>query len=67
MKLKTIRKNKKLTQADLAEQTGINLRMLQYYEQGYKDINNASGITLYKIAQALECSIEDLLEIKKEG
>jgi transcriptional regulator with XRE-family HTH domain len=61
-KLKRIREEKNITQSKLSEVSGVNLRILQYYEQGYKDINNAKGITLYKIAQALECKIEDLLE-----
>ena len=61
-KLKTIRESKEMSQSKLAEISGVNLRILQYYEQGYKDINKAQGITLLKIAQALECNIEDLLE-----
>ncbi len=62
MKLKEIRTSKGLTRQDLAEASGVNVRMIQYYEQGYKDINGAAGITLYRIAQALGCQIEDLLE-----
>lgn len=62
MKLKDIRTAKGITRQALAEASGVNIRMLQYYEQGYKDINGAAGITLYRIAQALGCRIEDLLE-----
>ena len=64
--LKDIRERANLSQAKLAEISGSNVRMIQYYEQGVKDINKAQGITLYKIAQALNCKMEDLLEIKKE-
>ena len=64
--LKRIRESRELTQSQLAEASGVNLRLLQYYEQGYKDINKAQALTVYKIAQALESPIEDLLEIKKE-
>ena len=64
--LKKIREDQNITQSKLAEVSGVNIRILQYYEQGYKDINKAQAITLYKIAQALDCKIEDLLEIKKE-
>lgn len=53
---------KRITQKDLAERSGVNIRMIQYYEQGYKDINAASALTVYKIAQALECTVEDLIE-----
>lgn len=61
--LKRIRKDRKITQATLAESAGVNLRTLQDYEQGAKDINGVRGITLYKLAQALNCTVEDLLEL----
>ena len=61
--LKKIREDKNITQTKLAEASGVNLRILQYYEQGYKDINKAQAVTLHKIAQALECKVEDLLEL----
>lgn len=60
--LKKIREEKNITQAKLSEISGVNLQMIQKYEQGVKDINKAQGITLHNIAQALECTIEDLLE-----
>lgn len=65
-KLKEIRKSKNMTQSQLSDISGVSLRMIQYYEQGSKDINKVAGITLYKLAQALKCNVEDLLEIKKE-
>ena len=61
--LKRIREEKNITQAKLSEVSGVNLRTLQYYEQGYKDINKAQGITLYKVSQALGCRIEDILDL----
>lgn len=63
-KLKALRKAKNITQSKLSELASVNLRTLQDYEQGAKDINKAAGISLYKIAKVLECSIEDLLEIE---
>ena len=62
--LKRIRLANNLSQSQLAEKTGVNLRMIQNYEQGFKDINKAQAITLYKIAQVLDCMIEDLLELE---
>ena len=62
-KLKAIRENKGLSQAKLSEISGVNVRILQYYEQGYKDINKAQAITLYQVAKALDCKIENLLEL----
>jgi len=61
-KLKQIREEKNITQSKLSELSGVNFRTLQYYEQGYKDINKAQGITLHALAQALECKIEDIIE-----
>ena len=62
--LKRIRKDLKLSQNQLAEESAVNARMIQHYEQGFKDINKAQAITLYKLAQALNCKIEDLLELE---
>lgn len=59
--LKEIRQKYGLTQIQLAEKSGVNLRMLQYYEQGVKDINGARLSTLANLAIALECPISDIL------
>lgn len=64
--LKRIRESKELSQSQLAEASGVNLRLLQYYEQGYKDINKAQAITVYKLAQVLKSPIEDLLELTEK-
>ena len=61
--LKRIREEKNITQIKLAEASGVSLRIIQHYEKGVKDITKAQAITLYKLAKALECDIEDLLEI----
>lgn len=61
--LKRIRKESGLSQSQLSEISGVNLRTLQDYEQGHKDINKASAIAVYNIAQALKCRVEDLLEL----
>lgn len=61
-RLKVIRKEKGMTQAQLAELAGVSLRMVQYYEQGYKDINKAEARTVCKLSLALGCDMEDLLE-----
>jgi len=60
--LKRIRETVGLSQTKLAEASGINVRMIQHYEQGVKDINAAAALTLYKLAHALNCTVEDLLE-----
>ena len=53
-----------MSTAELAKRSGVNERMIQYYENGYKDINKAQAITVLKIADALGCEVRDLL---KEG
>ena len=60
--LKTLRIERGYSQSKLADLSGVNVRMIQYYEQGVNDINLAQGSTLYKLAQALECTMEELLE-----
>lgn len=60
--LKRIREDQNISQSKLSDMSGVNLQMIQKYEQGVKDINKAQGITLHKIAQALKCNIEELLE-----
>lgn len=60
--LKRIRESKDLSQSKLSELSGVNIRMIQHYEQGVKDINKAQGLTLQALAKSLNCKIEDLLE-----
>ena len=62
--LKRIRTEAGLSQTKLAEASGVSVRMIQHYEQGVKDINAAAAITVYRLAQALACTVEDLLENK---
>ena len=60
--LKRLRKDFNISQRQLSELSGVNVRMIQHYEQGSKDINAASALTVYRLAQALVCSMEELLE-----
>ena len=60
--LKKIRIEKGLTQGQLAIKSHVELRTIQAYEQGYRDITKASYENLSKLAVALECDIEKFLE-----
>lgn len=60
--LKRIRLATGITQATLAESAGVSLRTLQDYEQGRKPINQAAAVTVYRLAQALGVTVEDLIE-----
>ena len=61
-KLKRIRESRGLSQSELAEQSGINVRNIQMYEQRVNNIDKAQARTLYKLSRVLGCDIEDLLE-----
>lgn len=60
--LKRIRSAAGISQSELADRSGVNIRMIQHYEQGVKDINAAAAITVYRLALVLYCRVEDLLE-----
>jgi len=60
--LKRIRKERRLSQVQLAQLSGVKLRNIQCYEQGDVDIGNAKAESLYAIAKALDCTIEELLK-----
>jgi len=60
--LKRIRENRGLSQAELAEQSGVNLRNIQMYEQRVNSIDKAQANILYKLSRVLGCNVEDLLE-----
>ena len=60
--LKRIRTAYGFTQAELAERSGVSLRSIQMYEQRNKNINKASADTMYSLAKALGCTMEDLIE-----
>lgn len=61
-KLKTIREHRGLSQTELAQLSGVNVRSIQMYEQRMNDIDKAQAHTLYKLARVLGCTVEDLLE-----
>jgi transcriptional regulator with XRE-family HTH domain len=60
--LKRLRITYGFTQAELAERSGVSLRSIQMYEQRHKNINKASVESIYQIAKALGCAMEDLIE-----
>lgn len=59
--LKEVRLLKKMTQKELAEKSGVSLRMIQHYEQGVKDIKKAAAETVSKLAEVLGCSADDII------
>ena len=59
--LQNIRKSRGFTQQQLSDATGVSLRMIQLYEQKQNDIRKAQVEVVVKLAKALGCDVEDLL------
>lgn len=60
-RLKEMREKKNLSQSQLAEKSGVSLRAIQAYEQGYKDINKGQVVSVLALADALDCNIREIL------
>lgn len=60
LKLKRISAGMK--QADLAAASGVPVKCIGNYEQLRRDINHARVDIVYRLAAALGCQIEELLE-----
>jgi transcriptional regulator with XRE-family HTH domain len=61
-RLKYYRTQKHLLQRELAELSGVKYATITKLESGVNDLNKAQLDTVYKLAKALEVSMEDLVE-----
>lgn len=61
-RLSTCRKNRGFSQSELARASGVGLKSIQMYEQRLNDIDKAQAHTVYRLARAIGCDVEDLLE-----
>ena len=61
-RLQTRRKRLSLSQKELAACSGVNIRTLQQYETGAKDINRAAADKVAALSKALCCDTTQLLE-----
>lgn len=61
--LQKIREFNNISQKKLGELSGVSFRMIQNYEQDVRDINKAQAITVFKLAKALGCNMEDLIQL----
>lgn len=59
--LVAIRTARGLTQQQLADASGLNIRMIQKFESGERSLKTARADTLMAIAGALGVKIENLL------
>ncbi len=60
-RLQAYRKQLGLSQQQLAEQSGVNLRTLQQYEVRRKELKKAAAETVFSLAEALRCRPEALI------
>ena len=51
-----------ISQSELARKAEISVRTLQSLEAGARNIDKVAVLTALKLARALDCSIEDILE-----
>lgn len=61
MSLKDYRTAAHLSQRQLADAANTSIKSVQAYEQGAKDINKAQALTVFRLASALGCRMEDLI------
>lgn len=59
--VKTYRKKQGLTQTDLANRAGLNIRQIQKIENDEVQTENVTLKTMQAIAQALNAKINDLI------
>ena len=59
-----MREAKGLSQSQLAKKSGVNVRLIQYYEQDYRDINKGQVATIVRLADALECDVRDIIDVE---
>ena len=62
--LKKLRQAAGISQAELAKLSGVNKRMIEHYEQGFKDLSKAAFETGLRIAEALDVDPRNLLDKK---
>lgn len=61
-KLQQLRTSKNLSQQQLADLAGVNVRVLQHYEQGSRRVDYARMDTIMKLAKALDCKMVEIIE-----
>lgn len=65
--LKSRREAAGLSQSQLADVSGVPIRLIMAYEaespSAHRDINRAEALRVYQLANALNCSVPDILEL----
>ena len=60
--LKFSREMAGMSQSELAKKSGVPLKNIQSYEQGLRDINKASVLTVLQLAEALDTDIYGVIQ-----
>lgn len=55
------RTSMEMSQRELSEKSGVNIRQIQRYENSTSDVGNMTLRNALSIASALECDVKDLL------
>lgn len=63
-KLKVYREKIGMTQSELADLSGVNVKSIAAYEQTPYKINKASVETVSKLSDSLGCQLTDLVEFE---
>lgn len=63
--LARFRKDAHISQRELHCRSGVPVHSIQMYEQRGLNINTAAAITVYRLSRALNCNMEDLLELDR--
>lgn len=61
MNLAELRQAKGLSQSQLAKLADVNIRNIQAYEIGARDIKKATFTIINKLCKALNCKFEDII------
>jgi len=61
-----LRERAGLSQTDLSEETGINIRQIQKYESGEIKVENMTLKNAFMMAGVLGCAVEDLMRPEAE-
>lgn len=52
----------KMTRAELAERSGVNIRNIEYWEQRRCNISDAKVSSILAVAKVLGCTVEELID-----
>lgn len=65
VRLEEFRNKRKLNQRQLSEASGIPQPMISQIETGF--VRNPTVETMYKLATALKCTVDDLIDADERG